>query len=89
LDNIDIRQNKDYSKEGYYNSYNMYSNVGYFNGEYYRFGVVFIYKNGTLSNVYNTLGYNTNNSIRYIGSLFDDKGFRKYLKIDDEGWILN
>ena len=89
LDDIDIRQNKDYSKEGYYNSYNMYSNVGYFNGEYYRFGVVFIYKNGTLSNVYNTLGYNTNNSIRYIGSLFDDKGFRKYLKIDDEGWILN
>jgi hypothetical protein len=69
----------------------MYSNVGYFNGEYYRFGVVFIYDNGTLSSVYNTLGYDTNNqdSIDYIGSLFDNKRLRKYIKIDDEGWIIN
>ena len=28
---------------GYYSSTNMYNNVGYFNKEYYRFGVVFIY----------------------------------------------
>jgi len=28
--------------------------------ELYRFGVVFIYNNGTLSRVYNTLGYNMN-----------------------------
>ena len=28
---------------GYYGSTNMYNNVGYFNEEYYRFGVVFIY----------------------------------------------
>jgi hypothetical protein len=40
----------------------MYSKVGYFNNEYYRFGVVFIYKNGTLSNVYNTLGGILSNS---------------------------
>jgi len=40
----------------------MYNNVGYFNKEYYRFGVVFIYENGTLSNVYNTLGYDIVNS---------------------------
>ena len=42
---------------GYYSSSNIYNKVGYFNKEYYRFGVVFIYNNGTLSNVYNTLGY--------------------------------
>jgi hypothetical protein len=41
---------------GYYNVQNMYNYTGYFNEEYYRFGVVFIYQNGTLSNVYNTLG---------------------------------
>ena len=41
---------------GYYDSNNMYNKVGYFNQEYYRFGIVFIYNNGTLSNVYNTLG---------------------------------
>jgi len=41
---------------GYYNSLNMYNKVGYHNKEYYRFGVVFIYQNGTLSNVYNVLG---------------------------------
>jgi hypothetical protein len=35
--------NRDYEGEGYYNSLNMYNNVGYFNNEYYRFGVVFIY----------------------------------------------
>jgi len=34
----------------------MYNLTGYFNNEYYRFGVVFIYNNGTLSSVYNTLG---------------------------------
>jgi hypothetical protein len=34
----------------------MYNLTGYFNNEYYRFGVVFIYKNGSLSSVYNTLG---------------------------------
>jgi hypothetical protein len=27
----------------YYNSVNAYNNVGYFDQEYYRFGVVFIY----------------------------------------------
>jgi hypothetical protein len=42
--------------EGYYNSKTIYNKVGYFNNEYYRFGVVYIYQNGTLSNVYNTLG---------------------------------
>ena len=92
VDNANVKQNKNYSKDGYYSSYNMYSNVGYFNGEYYRFGVVFIYDNGTLSSVYNTLGYDTNNqdSINYIGNLFDQQnGLRKYIKIDDEGWVIN
>ena len=35
---------------------NIYNKTGYAPDEYYRFGVVFIYQNGTLSNVYNTVG---------------------------------
>lgn len=85
-----IKQDKKYSKDGYYNSYNMYSNVGYFNNEYYRFGVVFIYNNGTLSNVYNTLGYNTNYTVTYVNdNLTGENNTREYIKIDDEGWIIN
>ena len=76
----------------YYNSKNIYSKVGYFNQEYYRFGVVFIYNNGTLSNVYNTLGgvLEKNSELRLSGKLYkQNKAFlsRNYIKIDDRGWI--
>ena len=80
----------------YYNSVNIYNNVGYFDQEYYRFGVVFIYQNGTLSNVYNTLGCELikNPTLAYkSGSLFDSKSTvilnRSYIEIDDEGWVKN
>ena len=79
---------------GYYNSENIYNKTGYFNKEFYRFGVVFIYQNGTLSNVYNTLGYNLTaeeNTIQYKDPLYQEigKGFlkRNYIKVDDFGWI--
>ena len=77
---------------GYYNSVNMYNNVGYFNQEYYRFGVVFIYQNGTLSNVYNTLGYElSENTIPICRKpLFEQNNailIRKYIQTTDEGWI--
>ncbi len=78
---------------GYYGSTNMYNNVGYFSQEYYRFGVVFIYQNGTLSNVYNTLGYdlNPNSSKPHCTKpIFSEEGpvlIRQYIQIDDEGWI--
>ena len=60
-------------KQGYYDSKNMYNRVGYFDQEYYRFGVVFIYQNGTLSNVYNT-----------VGTIL-----KKYIEVDDRGWVTN
>ena len=80
-------------KPGYYSSTNIYNKVGYFNQEYYRFGVVFIYKNGTLSNVYNTLGLELtyNNNLKYQpNNLFtyeDAYKIRQYIKVDDDGWI--
>jgi hypothetical protein len=71
----------------------MYNKTGYFTNEYYRFGVVFIYKDGTLSNVYNTLGTDTINTTYKSGSLYDNSNEvilkRKYITIDDYGWIRN
>lgn len=78
---------------GYYNSLNIYNKTGYFNQEYYRFGVVFIYQNGTLSNVYNTLGGTLNNSenkLNLTGDIYNIEGpllIRNYIKVDDFGWI--
>ena len=80
---------------GYYNTKNIYNKTGYFNQEYYRFGVVFIYQNGTLSNVYNTLGgtLSSPNSISMSGSIYTRPSEesillkRNYIKSDDKGWI--
>lgn len=89
--------NKDYISDSndyaYYDSLNIYNKTGYFNQEFYRFGVVFIYQNGTLSNVYNTLGgtLEDEESLSLDGNLYtniDDISLkRNYIKIDDNGWI--
>lgn len=78
---------------GYYNTKNIYNKTGYFNKEYYRFGVVFIYQNGTLSNVYNTLGgaLGSENQLSLSGDLYTQTNDillqRNYIKSDDNGWI--
>ena len=46
----------------YYNTKNIYYNVGYWNEEYYRLGIVYIFEDGSLSPVYNILGYETLNN---------------------------
>ena len=96
--NNDYESNQTYC---YYNSINIYNQVGYFDQEFYRFGIVFIYKNGTLSNVYNTLGCtlspedkeNKENNCKIKTQLFvnNNEGLRirQYIKIDDFGWIKN
>ena len=43
----------------YYNTKNIYYNVGYWNEEYYRLGIVYMYEDGSLSPVFNILGYRT------------------------------
>lgn len=94
FETVDTSYNCNDPSYAYYSSNNMYNNVGYFNQEYYRFGVVFIYQNGTLSSVYNTLGGELNSSKNlYIqGPLFTKQEdnitlLRNYIKIDDNGWI--
>lgn len=97
LSDVDNKYNAQSGDTGYYNSFNIYNKTGYFNQEYYRFGVVFIYKNGTLSNVYNTLGGIFNNDpnkkiVTKPNTFYDVSGAilkRKYIEIDDYGWIKN
>ena len=99
VSNFDTINDQYISKSGdfaYYNSLNIYNKTGYFDQEYYRFGVVFIYQNGTLSNVYNTLGGvleysdNPDKLLNITGDLYDTNGstlIRNYIKLDDNGWI--
>ena len=51
----------------YYNTKNIYYNVGYWNEEYYRLGIVYIYEDGSLSPVFNILGYEFLNPDFYNG----------------------
>lgn len=44
----------------YYNTKNIYYNVGYWNEEYYRLGIVYVFNDNTKSPVYNILGYEFN-----------------------------
>ena len=43
----------------YYNTKNIYYNTGYWNEEFYRLGIVYIYEDNSLSPVFNILGYCT------------------------------
>lgn len=86
--NIKYEREQDF---GYYNSLNIYNKTGYSPGEYYRFGVVYIYQNGTLSNVYNTVGGNLPSIINDDNKIEIEKDdsttVRNYLNISDEGWV--
>lgn len=83
------------SDPGYYSSENMYNKVGYFNQEFYSFGIVYIYNNGTLSNVYPTLGLELKDdewSPNLPSILEEEKNTtglikRNYIPIDNQGWI--
>ena len=94
IDNIKTPSSNYEYNSGYYESELMYNNVGYFNEEFYRFGVVFIYQNGSLSNVYNTLGLSlneNNTNVRCNKSLFKEINSilytRNYIQVNDQGWI--
>lgn len=94
-DNISLPDQSYQTNSGYYSSENIYLKTGYFDQEYYRFGIVYIYQNGTLSNVYNTLGLKLNETDSILTkneSIFNSDNIlltRKYINIDDFGWIKN
>jgi len=45
------------TKNNYYNSKFIYNYTGYHENELYRFGIIYIRKDGSLTPVFNTLGY--------------------------------
>lgn len=57
---IDINSFKDNSKSDnpgeYYNPHNIYDRLGYWPDEFYRFGIVYIFNDGSISKVYNLKG---------------------------------
>ena len=68
----------------YYDASFIYNKVGYWDDEIYRFGIVFILQDNTLSDVYNVLGVKklSGDTTINLGN-FIDKGERKYLQYDD------
>lgn len=69
-------------KYGYYNTKNIYYNLGYFPTEYYRFGIVYILKDGTLTPVFNIRGGDLS-----IKTNSDNWTLLKNLNPNDEGLI--
>ena len=80
-----------YSHE-YYNTLNIYNKVGYWNEEIYRFGVVYIMKDGSLSPVYNIRGKNEIPKFEELQSAYlqsdlwkyeNNEKVRNYIPIDE------
>lgn len=78
----------------YYNTKNIYYNVGYWDNEIYRLGVVYIMSDNSLSEVFNVRGGNniydinsyttvSNSEINPV-NLYDDAGQRQYITIDED-----
>lgn len=83
--------NQSYSHE-YYNTLNIYNKVGYWNEEIYRFGVVYIMKDGSLSPVYNIRGKNGIPKFEELQSAYlqsdlwkyeNNEKVRNYIPIDE------
>lgn len=80
-----------YSHE-YYNTLNIYNKVGYWNEEIYRFGVVYIMTDGSLSPVYNIRGKNGIPKFEELQSAYlqsdlwkyeNNEKVRNYIPIDE------
>lgn len=76
----------------YYNTLNIYNKVGYWNEEIYRFGVVYIMKDGSLSPVYNIRGKNGIPKFEELQSAYlqsdlwkyeNNEKVRNYIPIDE------
>lgn len=81
---------KDYNNS-YYNSKFIYDYTGYFPNEIYRFGIVYILKDGSLSPVFNVRGYNfkdsKDNETWDKKFLFNTNNEREYIQYDEYGYI--
>lgn len=78
------QQKRKYGYE-YYNTINIYYNLGYWPEEFYRFGIVFIMSNNSLSPVFNVRGVDWINTTYSDITLFGEKDICN----DDNGFVLN
>ena len=77
--------------QSYYSPGFIYSKTGYWNHEYYRFGIVYILSDGTLSPVFNVRGYsNLTKETEYKYHHFiDSSGTRQYISFDDTTYKIS
>lgn len=86
--------NQDYNitrrNQSYYDPNFIYSKTGYWNHEYYRFGIVYILSDGTLSPVFNVRGViNLTESTKCKTYPFIENNVRKYITFDESTYILS
>lgn len=74
----------------YYNPWNIYYRLGYWPGEIYRFSVVFIMKDYSLSPAFDTRGVN-NLSVEnnFTDIPLYENGARNYIEINEDTFLLN
>lgn len=79
----------DSGKYEYYNADNIYHKLGYWNGEIYRFGVVYVLNDNTLSPVFNVRGINNlTEDSEFIDIPVNDKNTRQYITINKENYKI-
>ena len=75
----------------YYNTKNIYNYLGYWSEEYYRFGIVYILNDFTLSPVFNIRGIDLSNSPEFlqkpIYNIIDGEKERIYIDVDNNGYL--
>lgn len=101
---LDYAYNDTTNNYAYYNTKNIYYNLSYWDKELYRFGIVYILKDYTLSSVFNIRGgdeliINTGqgdlNDIDYIQNnfknypVYDNETNRKYLEVNQENYLIS
>lgn len=78
----------------YYNVNNIYYNLGYWPEEYYRFGIVYLLNDFTLSPVFNIRGldFDTATAVPYyhVDPVYTAvSGVRNYIGVDDNKYLIN
>lgn len=92
--NINYRDESDNDyKYEYYNPFNIYNRLGYWNNEIYRFGIVYILEDYSLSPVFNIRGRDlVDEDTKFVNykhyDIKDDKGNRVYIPIDNNNFYL-
>ena len=94
--NPEIDQDYNISKyeQSYYNPYFIYNKTGYWNHEIYRFGIVYILRDGTLSPVFNVRGINkltteSKYSTYSEHDFIDENENRQYIAYDENTYIIS